>query len=226
MRTALIDAAVESGVRAGARQLVVLGAGLDSRAHRLDALADVVVFEVDHPSTQAFKRRKAQKLAQKARELRYAGCDFTSVTLEQALSSQGFDADAPTTWVWEGVTMYLQPAAVDATLATLSKLSTRGSTLIETYANPTAISRHNPLVQLSLASLAVMSEPIHFMETPDEMSARLARHGFRVLDDVFPTDAAQRLAARGVKWMPGTPPERVCVASKLSSHPHRSGRSQ
>ena len=56
LRTQAIDLALLAGLAAGARQLVILGAGLDARAYRIDALDDVVAFEVDHPATQAYKR--------------------------------------------------------------------------------------------------------------------------------------------------------------------------
>ncbi len=72
LRTAVIDDAVRGAIARGATQLVVLGAGFDSRAHRMIELAQARVFEVDHPSTQGLKRRKAAPLPVFARELHYA----------------------------------------------------------------------------------------------------------------------------------------------------------
>src|SRR5262245_30616945 len=72
-RTLLIDAVVREHA---ASQVVVLGAGLDARAHRMPELADVAVFEVDHPSTQRYKRRRAAELPVRARSLTYVEVDF------------------------------------------------------------------------------------------------------------------------------------------------------
>src|SRR6185503_17537655 len=62
LRTLVIDAHVRNALALGARQLVILGAGLDGRAYRLPELADVDVFEIDHPATQSFKRDRAAQL--------------------------------------------------------------------------------------------------------------------------------------------------------------------
>lgn len=76
LRTRAIDDVVVSEALAGSRQLVLLGAGFDARAWRLDALSDVTVFEVDHPATQAEKRAAIQGEPPLAREVRWASIDL------------------------------------------------------------------------------------------------------------------------------------------------------
>ena len=76
LRTAAIDAAVVRAVEAGCRQLVILGAGLDGRAWRLNALREVDVYEVDHPDTQAEKRRRVDGLMQAASSVSFVPVDF------------------------------------------------------------------------------------------------------------------------------------------------------
>jgi len=73
-RTVILDRAITAAPPP--EQLVILGAGLDSRAWRLDDLKDTVVFEVDHPSTQAWKRERSAPVPYKAKDVRFVAMDF------------------------------------------------------------------------------------------------------------------------------------------------------
>jgi methyltransferase (TIGR00027 family) len=174
-RTVAIDDAIRE---AGARQLVILGAGLDGRAWRMPELADTTVWEVDHPDSQAQKRSRITRLTQAAREVRFVPVDFTRDTLGDALAAAGHDPAAPTTWVWEGVVMYLTRAEVDATLAAVAARSAPGSHLVILYHCPA------PLL-LGLIGLLVrrLGEPLRSSFTQREMAAVLDFHGFDVLRD-------------------------------------------
>ncbi len=123
-RTAAIDEAVGE---AHTPQLVILGAGLDGRAWRMSELRDTVVFEVDHPDTQRDKRARVTSLTQTAREVRFVPVDFTRDRLDDALAHAGHDPQRPTTFIWEGVVMYLTPAEIEATLDVVARRSTPGS---------------------------------------------------------------------------------------------------
>lgn len=131
LRTLAIDAALAHALApAGpARQLVLLGAGLDARAHRLPQRAALRCFEVDHPSTQAWKRARAPALETDAAPV-YVAVDFALDDLGERLAASGHRQDEASAWVWEGVTMYLAPEAVDATLSRVAARSAPGSTLI------------------------------------------------------------------------------------------------
>lgn len=118
VRTRFIDACVKRAVAAGAKQLVILGAGLDTRPYRFrELLSDVRVFEVDRPETQSWKRQRVQEvLGEAPPNLAYVAIDFDKQDLSEALSRAGCDAALRTLFIWEGVTMYLPEAAVTATL--------------------------------------------------------------------------------------------------------------
>ena len=118
LRTRAIDDALREGVARGATQLVVLGAGLDSRAERLAELAGVRVFEVDHPSTHRFKAERLLRAGTRlrAQSIARVAIDFERDRLHDVLRAAGFDPAARSFWIWEGVTVYLTP---EATLATL-----------------------------------------------------------------------------------------------------------
>ncbi|MFX8731535.1 class I SAM-dependent methyltransferase, partial [Acinetobacter baumannii] len=87
--------------------------GLDARAYRLRSLANATVFEVDHPDTQAYKLARVGDLASVARRLVHVPVDFAMQSFAAALREAGFDPRARSVFVWEGVVMYLERAAID-----------------------------------------------------------------------------------------------------------------
>jgi methyltransferase (TIGR00027 family) len=122
VRTAYLDQHVNhwTGER-GYRQVVLLGAGLDCRAARL-ARPGVRYFEVDHPASQAYKRRRVGDLAgYPAHAATYVACDFEHENFLEALVESGFSTTQPALILWEGVTPYLPEAAVRATLTRVAK---------------------------------------------------------------------------------------------------------
>jgi methyltransferase (TIGR00027 family) len=173
-RTVAIDDAVRE---ASSPQLVILGAGLDGRAWRMRELSKTTVFEVDHPDTQREKRERVAALSQAARDVRFTPVDFTRDSLDDALTAAGHDPALATTWLWEGVVMYLMPADIEATLAVIKRRSTSGSRLIVMY--------HSPALMLRLIGPIVrrMGEPLRSSFTADTMRALVARYGFGVVWD-------------------------------------------
>jgi len=173
-RTVAIDDAITS---AAAPQVVILGAGLDGRAWRLSALKGATVFEVDHPDSQRDKRARVAGLSPVARDVRFVPVDFTRDDLDQALASAGHDPRRPTTWVWEGVVMYLTRAEVAATLAVIARRSALASQLLVLYHSPSIILLVvRPLVRR-------LGEPLRSPFTPAAMRDLLAAHHFTTLRD-------------------------------------------
>ncbi len=140
--TALISrtVAVDDAVRAKANpQLVILGAGLDARAYRLPELAGVDVYEVDHPASQQDKRDRISGQRPVAKSLSHVAVDFGRDPLGPALVAAGHDPTTPTTWIWEGVLLYLTETDVRATLAVVEEFSAPGSRLIVHYSTPSRL---------------------------------------------------------------------------------------
>lgn len=189
LRTLTIDAHLRDALASGARQLVILGAGLDGRAYRLRGLADVRVFEVDHPATQAWKQRRTATLPVLAKSRTFVPVDFERDSLDAALARAGHDSAVPTVWIWEGVVMYLTPSAMRATLAVLTARSAPGSMAIIQY--NTRRSMPGPLTLL----LRLWSEPQIAFHTPEQMAAELGGVGFRVLADTGIDDWARAFDA-------------------------------
>jgi len=118
----------------GIQQLVILGAGLDSRAYRFEQLKDQVkVFEIDHPATQLVKQKKLRKIfGNLPEQVTYVPVDFNEETL-QKLFDFGYNRQLKTLFIWEGVVHYLTPEAVGRTLEFVVKNSGPGSMIIFDY---------------------------------------------------------------------------------------------
>jgi methyltransferase (TIGR00027 family) len=118
VRTRFIDEALERAIAGGATQLVILGAGFDSHAYRCrDLLAQVRVFEVDRPATQALKKQRVNEvLGGPPVNLTYVAIDFQHEDLPGVLTRHGYDPAQRTFFILEGVTMYLPEEAVRDTL--------------------------------------------------------------------------------------------------------------
>lgn len=133
-RERYIDDALQQFLDEGLQQLVILGAGYDSRAYRFDLPGRVKTFEVDHPATQADKLEKVQRALGKIPEhVTYVPVDFNTQTLSERLLSSGYDPGLISLFIWQGVTMYLTPVAVDDTLAFIVTSSASGSAIVFDY---------------------------------------------------------------------------------------------
>jgi methyltransferase (TIGR00027 family) len=121
MRVAYLDRLIGLAVdRLSVRQVVILGAGYDTRAARLPR-AGVRYFEVDHPATQAAKRARLAELeGYPVDAARYVACNFESDDPVDQLASSGFDLRDPAVVLWEGVTAYLSESAVRATASRIA----------------------------------------------------------------------------------------------------------
>jgi methyltransferase (TIGR00027 family) len=115
LRTRFLDDRVTRGIARGVDQVVILGAGFDTRAARL-AGPGVRFFEVDHPSTQKEKRARLAELSgYPAQAAHHVACDFETDDFVDRLVAGGFATDRPAVVLWEGVTPYLTEGAVRAT---------------------------------------------------------------------------------------------------------------
>ena len=134
-RSRFAEDELAAAVARGTRQYVVLGAGLDTFAYR-KPFAGLRVFEVDHPATQAWKKaRLAQTGIEIPPSLTFAPVDFDRETFDEGLRAAGFDESAPAFFSWLGVTMYLDPPIVLATLRAIIELD-RANGVAFDYAMP------------------------------------------------------------------------------------------
>ena len=135
MRTKFFDDYFVSACTDGhVRQAVILASGLDSRAYRLPWPPETVVYEIDQPAVIDFKTRVLSDLgAQPIAQRRTVGIDLRE-DWPTALAAAGFDSDAPTAWLAEGLLIYLPPDAQDTLFDTITALSAPGSAVATEYA--------------------------------------------------------------------------------------------
>ncbi|MGZ5969427.1 MAG: class I SAM-dependent methyltransferase [Polyangiales bacterium] len=205
-RTSAIDEAVREAAH---RQVVILGAGLDGRAWRMPELAGAVVFEVDHPDSQREKRARVAELKQTAREVRFVAVDFTRDDLDEALAKAGHDRTLPTTWIWEGVVMYLTLADIEATLAVVARRSKTGSRLLVLY--------HAPAFIVHIVGLVVrrVGEPLRSSFEPEAMRTLLAKHTFGVVRDQNMAEIGRAISAAIAEATKPTKHLRLAVAQRV-----------
>src|SRR5215472_13235553 len=117
-RTRFIDDAVQDALSQGIGQVVIMGAGLDTRPYRLAGIERVKVFEVDLPSVQEDKKKKLKKhFGRLPEQVTFIPIDFDTQRLETVFTGTPFDPGRPAIFVWEGVTQYLSEEAVRQILA-------------------------------------------------------------------------------------------------------------
>src|SRR6185312_8151747 len=106
IRTRFIEERLEQAIRGGVSQVVILGAGFDTRAYRLtELLKGARVFEVDQPSTQEYKKRRVRDAGIAVPpNLTYVRVDFRHDKVDDALKAAGYDPTRKTFFIWEGVT--------------------------------------------------------------------------------------------------------------------------
>jgi methyltransferase (TIGR00027 family) len=195
-RSRYIDECLRDCLDEGIRQLVILGAGYDSRAYRFSALKrDVKVFEVDHPSTQALKTRRLRRsLGWLPKHVSFVPVDLMREDLAARLVESGYSRTARTLFIWEGVSYYLSPEAVDRVLAFVAGNSAGGSSIVFDYfvqmsedqARECGISRKR--LERIAQSAKRAGEPVIFRMRPESVGDFLSGRGFQIRANVTAQD--------------------------------------
>jgi methyltransferase (TIGR00027 family) len=219
-RARLAEDTLASGVRErGVRQYLVLGAGLDTFACR-NPHADVRVFEVDHPATQAWKLSMLKAAAiTPPPTASFVAVDFECDSLRAKLLAAGFDFALPTMTAWLGVVPYLTTEAFRSTLRVLARLP-EGSALVFDYSQPREVlsEREQVMHDSMSARVAMAGEPFQLFFTPPQLAEELDWLGMRVVEDLSGADLTARyLAGRTDGLQLRGRAGRICVAA-----PHRS----
>jgi methyltransferase (TIGR00027 family) len=215
VRTRVIDDALRDFIAAGGRQVVLLGAGYDTRALRLPELADARVFEVDHPATQGHKKHVLALLHAESPS-RYVTWDFETRAMDDlpdVLEEAGLDRRAAVFTIWEGVTMYLTDAAIDASLRAIRSWSPAGSRLAMTYFAKDRITQPSLATRALKAVVATFGEPWRFGWVPAELPAYLAARGFTLDRDVAIAAAARELLPPAYAALVGKEDRRFSLAA-------------
>jgi methyltransferase (TIGR00027 family) len=187
VRTRYIDDLLGEALQSGVEQVVILGAGFDSRAYRIRGIERVRVFEVDHPLTQAKKKDVvARRLGALPPHVTFTSIDFRSGTLDTVMLSCGYRREAKTFFICEGVTHYLPARAVDTVFQYVAQSAAVGSRMVFTYIHRAILDGAMTFVGAATTRATVRraGEPYTFGFDPTELPQYLAARGLTLIEDV------------------------------------------
>ena len=206
-RTRFIDDLVKKNSASGVEQYVILGAGYDSRAHRLELPSSLRIFEVDQPEVQARKRSKLPEELSNSENMTYVAVDFTHQTLTEQLINAGFDQNKSTVFTLEGVSQYITKEALSSTIKEVAALTQRASsTFFISYVselfdkNPEACfgkgyPNAEKRAKLIMYGSAKVGEPWISFYGAEEIENVLSQNGYSVKENVTIKDLNSRYFA-------------------------------
>ena len=194
LRSRIADDAVSAALARGVRQIVVLGAGLDTTAYRRDWPDGAAVFEVDHPATQQWKCRVLeQRGIARPPVLRFVAMDFASDSLAERLAAAGFRIDRPSVFIWLGVVPYLTRDEIAAILHFAGGLE-GNSEIVFDYGTPlqTLAPAQRKAREIRERMVAELGEPWISHFEPPALHAMLRAAGFCHIEDLEASEAVPR----------------------------------
>jgi len=198
-RCRYFDDYLQQCLKGGIAQVVILGAGLDSRAYRVESAGgEVKYFEVDQPATQKSKIERIRRVfGTPPANVVYVPVDFNEESLDK-LHSCGYDRSQRTVFLWEGVTYYLQPAAVDATLAWIRSNSAARSAILFDYIDAEALTlRQRGEIKRMQRYRGITGEGLIFGIEKGQIQTFLGERGFQNVVDAD-ADELRRLYCTGL----------------------------
>ena len=193
-RTKYMDQTLSQALAQGVQQVVLLGAGFDTRAHRFHAgHPQVRFFEVDLPVMVKIKQKLVgMRLCSSPPSLRYVPIDFETQQLAREMERAGFKRDMKTVFLWEGVAMYLDAGAVSATLGYIAANSAPGSSVAFDYVLPQVVERGlkraNPDDQVMAQRLRKIGEPLKWGIEHEKLGAFLEGLGMSLKSNLGPEE--------------------------------------
>ena len=206
-RTRFIDDLIKKSAASGVEQYVILGAGYDSRAHRLELPSSLRIFEVDQPEVQARKRSKLPKELPNLENITYVAVDFSHQSLTEQLMDAGFDQSKSTVFTLEGVSQYITKEAFDSMIKEMAALTQKANSIFfVSYASellnknpeacfgkgyPNAEKRANLITYGS----AKVGEPWISFYGAEEIESVLSQNGYSIKENVTLKDLNSRYFA-------------------------------
>ncbi|AFM27100.1 class I SAM-dependent methyltransferase [Desulfomonile tiedjei] len=194
-RSRCAEDGLTDAINRGVRQYVVLGAGLDTFAYRNSSPADTLhVFEVDHPTTQAWKRTRLEEAGIPIpRNLTFCPVDFESETLEEGLQRAELDTRKGIFFSWLGVTPYITSSAITTTLRFVASLPAGSGIVFDYMISPSLLNPIQRRVFDGLARrVAFAGEPFQTFFDPSLLKSSLLEMGFGSIEDLGPEELNAR----------------------------------
>jgi methyltransferase (TIGR00027 family) len=191
-RERYIDDYLSDRLKEGIDQVVILGAGYDSRPYRFDEMRkNVRAFEVDHPATQKDKLAILKKVFGAIPDwVTYVAIDFTVQSLGECLFQSGYKPQLKTVFIWQGVTYYLDQPAVEKTLDFVCQNSEPGSSIIFDYIDSSLLinpGRHGEIEGMRRYQ-GMTGEALTFGIPVNKVKSFLIEHGFNQIHNICSED--------------------------------------
>ncbi|MDF2189363.1 SAM-dependent methyltransferase [Paraflavitalea sp. CAU 1676] len=189
-RTKYIDDLLYYAINNGAQQVLILGAGFDTRGVRLSFLRNTSVIEIDHPNTSSLKiEAMRSSMGRLPGNINYHQLDFNKESLDDMLTWNPIDLSRPTAIIWEGVTNYLTPSAIENMFRFLSRFA-GGSYIIFTYVHQKVLDSPESYygAEKLLNDLDKIEERWTFGFRPEELKDYLNERGWALLEDKGATE--------------------------------------
>ena len=200
-RTKHIDNILKQAADDGVGQVVNLGAGYDSRAYRYrKSMPNVKFFEIELPEMVVEKKRRLKEVLGYVPDyVAFVPIDFNKQTIPGELKKAGYNSNAKTLFIWEGVTMYISADAVDSTLKFIATQSAPGSSVVYDYM-PLAIIKDDFEEYIDMRDVAYWvryrGEPFIFGVPDGEGITYVEARGLEVLSDIGPQEMETRYLTR------------------------------
>lgn len=202
-RAKFCEDALKTAVLAGAKQYVILGAGMDTFAFRnKDMLNNLHVFEVDHPLTQADKQKRIARAGwENPKNLCFVPVDFTKDNLAEKVFECGFRKDVKTFFSWLGVSYYLTKEQIEIMLQTIREIAAEGSSLVFDYATNDLFTSPVKRVQNMIAMAAASGEPMKSAFDYIALEQLLEKHHFLIYEHLDTEEIQQRYFANRTDYL-------------------------
>ncbi|HEU4753105.1 MAG TPA: class I SAM-dependent methyltransferase, partial [Armatimonadota bacterium] len=181
LRKRYVEDTVRAALTEGVTQVVIFGGGLDPLALRLAPEFPAARFiEIDHPATQAVKRRALEAHGVSPANVTLLPVDFSRETAEEALRAlPQFDPGAPSLYLAEGLLMYLDQKDVDALFAAVRRLGTPGTRFLFSVLDAAALADPEAPLARSARMLERVGEPVRWAPERKKLDGYVKKHGFR-----------------------------------------------
>ena len=186
-RTRFIDDTLRKSLTDGFEQIIILGAGFDTRPYRIEGIDKVRVFEVDHPPTMAWKivslKKKLKNLPQ---HVGFVPVNFNKQKLSDEMIKSDYNPGLKSLFIWEGVTQYITAEAVDETFKFIRESSPAGSRIVFTYVDQNFLDKDERCSELHkiLSDMENLAEPWVFGIHQSEIGGFLEQRGFKLIEQV------------------------------------------
>ena len=188
-RVRFFDDFVGSSLAKGLEQLVILGAGYDTRAYRMEELKKIKVFEVDHPGTQEVKIEMIKRIFGRLSDhIVYVPVDLTTDDLGLKLLEMGYDKSKKTLFLMEGLLYYLSPSAVDKILSFEAMNAGKGSSILFDYYPPSITEGTSDAGRFLKINLEKSGTPLQFGLDERTVDIFLSQRGFSQVHNVTSED--------------------------------------